>query len=93
MNERDLLVIASDHGNDPTYRGTDHTREYIPVLAYAKRLSATQSVKDLGVLSGFADVGATVLHALTQADASKEFLAQSFSPELAGKSFLNRLLS
>src|SRR5205814_2348317 len=34
MKPTDLMIIAADHGNDPTYKGTDHTREYIPVLAY-----------------------------------------------------------
>ena len=35
MREDDLLMITADHGNDPTYAGTDHTREYIPLLAYS----------------------------------------------------------
>ena len=35
MREDDLLLITADHGNDPTYAGTDHTREYIPLLAYS----------------------------------------------------------
>ena len=35
MRENDLLLITADHGNDPTYAGTDHTREYIPLLAYS----------------------------------------------------------
>jgi len=38
MREDDLLMITADHGNDPTYAGTDHTREYIPVLAISKSL-------------------------------------------------------
>jgi phosphopentomutase len=45
MSEDDLLVIAADHGNDPTYRGTDHTREYIPVLAYTPRKSGTSEAQ------------------------------------------------
>ena len=36
MQEDDLLIITADHGNDPTFKGTDHTREYIPVLAISK---------------------------------------------------------
>ena len=40
MREDDLLLITADHGNDPTYAGTDHTREYIPLLAYSPSLKA-----------------------------------------------------
>ena len=36
MNDDDILIINADHGNDPTYKGTDHTREYIPLLVYGK---------------------------------------------------------
>ena len=57
MNSDDLLIITADHGNDPTYKGTDHTREYVPLLVYSKRL---EGGKDLGVLQTFADLGATV---------------------------------
>ena len=39
MQEDDLLIITADHGNDPTFKGTDHTREYIPVLAISKSLN------------------------------------------------------
>ena len=47
MREDDLLMITADHGNDPTYAGTDHTREYIPLLVYSpslKRNDTYQSV-------------------------------------------------
>src|SRR5205085_10093405 len=37
MRDTDLLIITADHGNDPTYRGTDHTREYAPLLVYGPR--------------------------------------------------------
>jgi phosphopentomutase len=63
MTDQDLLIIASDHGNDPTYRGTDHTREYIPLLAYSPA-QKSQGPHSLGIRSSFADVGATVVHAL-----------------------------
>lgn len=56
LTAEDLLIICADHGNDPTHTGTDHTREYIPVLLYNKNLEA----KDLGVRKTFADIGATV---------------------------------
>lgn len=54
----DLLLVAADHGNDPTYRGTDHTREYVPVLCYSPAFGAGV---DLGVRDTFADIGKTIL--------------------------------
>lgn len=57
MHEDDLLIINADHGCDPTFKGTDHTREYIPVLMYHKGMK--QGV-NLGVLDTFADIGATI---------------------------------
>src|SRR5213075_211818 len=46
MSDDDLLIITADHGNDPTFPGTDHTREYVPLLVFGKR--AKQGV-DLGM--------------------------------------------
>lgn len=57
MREDDLLIITADHGNDPTYRGTDHTREYAPLLVYGKRARAGVN---LGDRSSLADIGQTV---------------------------------
>ena len=57
MSDDDILFITADHGNDPTAPGTDHTREYVPVIAYGKKLK--QGV-DLGIRKTFADLGATV---------------------------------
>ncbi|MEG0453696.1 MAG: phosphopentomutase, partial [Coprobacillus sp.] len=57
MKDDDILIINSDHGNDPTYKGTDHTREYIPILVYGKSLV---NGYDLGTRTSFADIGATV---------------------------------
>lgn len=58
MREEDILIITADHGCDPGFPGTDHTREYIPMLAYGK---AVRGGVDLGVRSSFADIGKTVL--------------------------------
>jgi phosphopentomutase len=58
MNDDDLMFITADHGNDPTFRGTDHTREYVPVLMYSPGLPGGKS---LGVADTFANLGATVL--------------------------------
>ena len=57
MTEDDLLIITADHGNDPTAQGTDHTREYVPLLVYSKRFEKGQ---ELPVSKTFADIGATV---------------------------------
>ena len=53
----EILIINADHGNDPTYKGTDHTREYIPVLVYGKNIKENVN---LGIRESFADIGATV---------------------------------
>ncbi len=56
LNHDDLLIITADHGNDPTFRGTDHTREYVPLLVYGK--NAKPGV-DLGIRGSLADIGQT----------------------------------
>ncbi|MCX7819178.1 MAG: phosphopentomutase [Kiritimatiellae bacterium] len=56
LGSEDVLVITADHGNDPTYRGSDHTREYVPVLALRPGRPGGQ----LGVREGFADVAASI---------------------------------
>lgn len=53
----DLLIMTADHGNDPTYKGTDHTRENIPVLIYSKKFSETGYINELET---FSDIGATI---------------------------------
>ena len=53
----DLLILTADHGNDPTYKGTDHTREYVPFLAYSKRMQAGGPLPEAET---FAVIGATV---------------------------------
>ena len=53
----DLLIITADHGNDPTFRGTDHTRERVPLLVVG---GASGGGRPLGIRDGFSDVGATV---------------------------------
>ncbi|MDR3668729.1 MAG: phosphopentomutase [Ignavibacteriaceae bacterium] len=73
LHETDLLVITSDHGNDPTSISTDHSREYVPLLFYHKGKSG----KNLGIRDSFSDVAKTVA----------EFFGLKNS--LEGKSFLN----
>ena len=57
MNKDDLLIITADHGNDPTYQGSDHTREYVPLLVYSPSFT---SAKELPIRKSFADIGATI---------------------------------
>ncbi|HXI75060.1 MAG TPA: phosphopentomutase [Pyrinomonadaceae bacterium] len=57
MRDGDLLMITADHGNDPTYPGTDHTREYAPLLVYGKK---AQAGVNLGTRSSLADIGRTI---------------------------------
>lgn len=76
MLPEDLLVICADHGCDPTTEGTDHTREYVPVLAWSESMS---SGVDIGTRRSFADIGATL---------AEYFEIRWDSP---GTSFLDRL--
>jgi phosphopentomutase len=57
LRASDLLILTADHGNDPVHHGTDHTREYVPLLVYH---SAITSGSNLGVRETFADIGATI---------------------------------
>jgi phosphopentomutase len=60
MGAGDAIFFAADHGVDPTYRGTDHTRESVPLLAYGEPIRAGV---DLGVRTSFADLGQTIAQA------------------------------
>ncbi|MBS4191110.1 phosphopentomutase [Bacillus sp. FJAT-49705] len=57
MKEGDLLIITADHGNDPVHHGTDHTREFVPLLVYAKNM---EDGKELSIRKTFSDIGASV---------------------------------
>ena len=76
LREEDMLIITADHGCDPVMPGTDHTREYIPLLIYGKAVKAC----DLGERETFADVGATIAEVL------------NVTPPPAGKSFAHLML-
>lgn len=75
LKEDDLLILTADHGNDPTWTGTDHTREYVPVIVYNKLLKGGS----LGIRSSFADLGQTI---------ASNFKVK---PQTIGKSFLEEL--
>ena len=73
LTEDDLLLITADHGNDPTWKGTDHTRELVPILAYSP--SFTGPI-ELGDRRSFADIGQTVLEnfGITESFVGESFL-------------------
>ncbi|MGV8145038.1 MAG: phosphopentomutase [Alkaliphilus sp.] len=57
MKSEDVLIITADHGNDPTFKGTDHTREYVPVLVYGEKI---KNNVNLGTRKSFADIASTI---------------------------------
>ena len=56
MSDDDLLILTADHGCDPTWPGTEHTREYVPVIAYHPQIASI----NIGNRTTFADIGQTV---------------------------------
>ena len=74
MGPEDLLILTADHGCDPTYKGTDHTREYIPILVWGKGIKENVN---LGIRPTFADISATILDAL---DVENTIHGTSFYP-------------
>ena len=77
LKDDDLLIITADHGNDPTWHGTDHTREHVPLLAYSPSM---KEAIDLGLRHSFGDIGQTVLANF------------GLSPYAAGTSFLKDIM-
>ncbi len=57
LKEDDLLILTADHGNDPTHVGSDHTREYVPLIMYSKKC---KDIKQLEVGESFANIGCTI---------------------------------
>lgn len=57
LNDDDLLMITADHGNDPTYKGTDHTREQVPLIIYSKQF---KNMKELPEANSFGVIGSTI---------------------------------
>ncbi len=77
MKKDDVLILTADHGNDPTYTGSDHTREFVPVVVYGSML---RRGVDLGELGSFADIGRTASEML------------SLNPTKNGKGFLKNIM-
>lgn len=80
LKDDDLLIITADHGNDPTFKGTDHTREYVPVLVYNKQI---KECNKMPILESMADIGLTILDNFNDNDKKYDF-------EI-GKSFLQNI--
>lgn len=76
MRDDDLLVITADHGNDPTYKGTDHTREFVPMIAYHKNI---KEGKTIPVRETFADLAMTICDNF---ETEKPSIGTSFLKEL-----------
>lgn len=76
LRDTDILMITADHGCDPTAHGTDHTREYIPLLVYGKQIKP----KNLGIRNTFSDIGQTLCEAIGVN--AREFAGQSFLSEI-----------
>jgi phosphopentomutase len=80
LGPEDLVLLTADHGNDPTFvDNTDHTREYVPILAFGAQLKPNVA---LGTRASFADIGATVEEALGLVPQGE---GRSFLPELLGR--------
>jgi phosphopentomutase len=74
MREGDLIIITADHGNDPTYPGTDHTREYAPLIVFGK---GSRAGVNLGTRGSLADIGKSIAENFgLKLDAGASFLAQ-----------------
>jgi len=76
LGQDDILMLAADHGCDPTTPSTDHSREYIPILAYGKKVVENS---DIGIRESFSDIAATIA----------EFFDVEFN---VGESFINEIL-
>lgn len=74
LKENDLLILTADHGNDPTYPGTDHTREYVPILLYSPKFT---EAKELNA-TYFSDIAATISDnfGVKQTENGTSFLSQ-----------------
>ncbi|MDY0212762.1 MAG: phosphopentomutase [Desulfuromonadaceae bacterium] len=86
LGNTDLFLLTADHGCDPSMPGSDHTREYVPLLAYTPQLKYG---RNLGVRTSFADISATIL----QNFGLHGNITDSLSGNMSGNSFLGELSS
>jgi len=80
MNENDLLVITADHGCDPTYKGTDHTREYVPLLLYGDQVKKDYNINTRESFADLAQTTAEIFN-LEKLEFGKSFLKEIFKEE------------
>jgi phosphopentomutase len=78
LKVEDILIITADHGCDPTTPSTDHSREYVPLLVFGKKLNKPGP---LGIRKSFADIGATISEALLK---NRNEVGESFFTKLTG---------
>ena len=78
LRDDDLLILTADHGNDPTYKGTYHTREYVPFLAYSPSMKGNGILEDAKT---FATVGATIIDNF-ELDMPKDTIGESILEKL-----------
>ncbi len=76
MTDDDLLIVTADHGNDPTYKGSDHTREYVPILVAGAQVKAGA---EIGTRRTFADIASTISEMLNTKDTG---IGTSFAKEV-----------
>lgn len=76
LKEDDLLMVTADHGNDPTWTGTDHTREFVPLLCYSKSFKASDKLE---IRNSFGDLSSTIL---SNFSLDKMEIGESFLEEL-----------
>ncbi len=75
LKDDEILILTADHGCDPTYEGTDHTREYIPVLVWGKNIKKNV---DLGTRTTFADIAATLEELLLGRESKGSFAKELY---------------
>ncbi len=81
LDDNDVLIITADHGNDPTFKGTDHTREMIPILIYGNKI---KKGADIGVRNTFADIGTSICSLL---DLPSTQYGNSFSDQIINMAY------
>jgi phosphopentomutase len=81
FGDETLLIITSDHGNDPTTPSTDHSREYVPLIVYHRRTDRVSGGRDLGTRATLADVGRTIAENFRL---RAEFPGESFLSKISG---------
>ncbi|MGL5721432.1 MAG: phosphopentomutase, partial [Brevinema sp.] len=75
LRDDEVLIITADHGNDPTYKGTDHTREYIPILVYGENVNPLP----IGDQQSFVSIADTIEHLILGSPCPQSFATKVFT--------------